>query len=114
MAKISSIDIKAFRGIPLKCQLDFTEKNSPRSLILYGGNGSGKSSIVDALEFVLQGRIDRSISIKSPKRPSVFNLLHSDFVSPLVSVTFNDDTTFKRTVDIERREKEGGLGETEG
>lgn len=109
MAKISSIDIKTFRGIPNKCQLEFTEKDSPRSLILYGGNGSGKSSIVDAIEFVLQGRIGRSVSIKNPKRPSLFNLLHSDYVSPLVSVTFNDDTTFKRTVDIERLEKEGEI-----
>lgn len=67
---IRSIDIKAFRGIPQNLSLDFTDSNGHAiSAIIYGENGSGKSSITDALEFVLQGKIGRSDKINNPLRP---------------------------------------------
>ena len=100
MPKISSISISSFRGIPNKCQLDLSEKDGPRSLIIYGGNGSGKSSIVDALEFVLQGKIGRCPLLDNPTRPSIFNLQHSSYISPEVSITFADDSSFTRTVTV--------------
>ena len=44
--KINQINIRAFRGIrDLELELD------GKSLILRGENGTGKSSIVDAIEF---------------------------------------------------------------
>ena len=54
--KIAKIDIESFRGIPGHCSLDFRDKSGKAcSAIIYGGNGSGKSSIVDAIEYNLQG-----------------------------------------------------------
>lgn len=109
MAKISSIDIRTFRGIPNKCQLDLSEKGMPRSMVLYGGNGSGKSSIVDAIEFALQGRIGRSASIRNPQRPSIFNLHQTDYVSPNVSICFDDGSSYERTVEVEKVELENEI-----
>jgi hypothetical protein len=73
--RITRLIIESFRGIPGKLELDFTGKNgSPCSVLIFGDNGSGKSSIIDALEFNLQGKIERSESLKNEFRPSPFNL----------------------------------------
>jgi DNA repair exonuclease SbcCD ATPase subunit len=50
--KLSKINIKAFRGIP-ELELDLDGK----SLIIKGENGSGKSSIVDAIELFFTGKV---------------------------------------------------------
>lgn len=50
--KIKTINIHAFRGIPdLELQLDC------KDLLLRGENGTGKSSIVEAIEFFFTGKI---------------------------------------------------------
>ena len=54
MIKIDSITIEEFRGIR-SLTLDFKQKN----FAVCGPNGTGKSGIVDALEFVLTGNISR-------------------------------------------------------
>ncbi len=60
MIKIKNIRIKAFRGIPdLDLALD------GKSLLLKGDNGTGKSSIVDSLEFVFTGKIAHLEEIQS-------------------------------------------------
>ncbi|AUB59804.1 hypothetical protein BK009_03395 [Methanobacterium subterraneum] len=51
--KIKSIKIDAFRGIPQNLELDLQGK----SLLLLGENGTGKSSIIDAIEFFFTGKI---------------------------------------------------------
>lgn len=50
--KLSKINIKAFRGVP-DLELDLGGKN----LIIKGENGSGKSSIVDAIELFFTGKV---------------------------------------------------------
>ena len=50
--KIRQISIHAFRGIP-----DLDLKLDGKNLLLLGENGTGKSSIVDALEFFFTGTI---------------------------------------------------------
>lgn len=51
--KLKKINIIAFRGIP-ELELDLNGKG----LLLRGDNGTGKSSIVDALEFFFCGRVN--------------------------------------------------------
>ena len=58
MGEIKNITIKGFRGIntpPL--ELDFKKDKSTQSMMIYGKNGSGKSSIVDAWEWLHLGKI---------------------------------------------------------
>lgn len=51
--KLDSIEIKSFRGIK-NSNIDLKE----RSLVLVGENGSGKSSIVNAFEYLFVGKVD--------------------------------------------------------
>jgi len=52
--KIKSLDIKGFRGIKRELPLELNSK----SLLLFGDNGSGKSSITDAIEWFYRDSIE--------------------------------------------------------
>lgn len=49
--RIKAIDIAWFRGSAEKISLEPAEK----SVVVYGENGAGKSSFVDAIEYVING-----------------------------------------------------------
>ena len=104
--KIKSVHIKYFRGVPTSLSVDFTKKDgkSALSTIIYGCNGSGKSTIVDALEYCLQGRIERSDELKNSTRPSVLNFGNLNAGNPEIVVSFDDDTTWERHIDVKRLE----------
>ena len=104
--KIKSVYIKYFRGVPTSLSVDFTKKDGKNALstIIYGGNGSGKSTIVDALEYCLQGRIERSDELKNSTRPSVLNFGNLYAGNPEIVVSFDDDTTWERHIDVKRLE----------
>lgn len=53
MIKIDRIVVEGFRGITRACTLPFDGK----SLLLFGENGTGKSSFVDALEILFTGKV---------------------------------------------------------
>ena len=52
--KIHKLEIKNLRGIP-----DLSIELQCKSLVIYGANGSGKSGVIDALDFLLTGRMAR-------------------------------------------------------
>ena len=54
MISIESVVIKEFRGIR-----DLTLNFKGKNFAICGPNGTGKSGVVDALEFVLTGNISR-------------------------------------------------------
>ncbi|MBA7611680.1 hypothetical protein ES703_18908 [subsurface metagenome] len=59
MGEIKKINISGFRGINIPpLELDFQRGESIQSMMIYGRNGSGKSSIVDAWEWLYSGRIE--------------------------------------------------------
>lgn len=88
-AKILRLTINNFRGIPEEVNLNLTAENSntPVSLILSGDNGTGKSSIVDALEFALQGKMRKNSN-------AAFSL--SSNLYPRVEVCLSDNTSVVR------------------
>ena len=97
--KISKIDINNFRGIPDLCSLDFCDKSgNPCSAIIYGGNGSGKSSVVDAIELNLQGRIARSTVLHNPYRPTPRNLASPVITDSTIKLTFEDGSVNVRGI----------------
>jgi AAA15 family ATPase/GTPase len=58
MAKINRITVENFRGIKSPVIIDFNKGGSHTSALIYGRNGTGKSSIVDAWEWLLNAKID--------------------------------------------------------
>lgn len=52
MLKIKKITIENFRGLRLPVSVDFEKGNKLTSALIYGRNGTGKSSIVDAWEWL--------------------------------------------------------------
>ncbi len=52
--RLIELDIHNVRGI---CDLDLKPKGN--NFVIWGGNGSGKSAVVDAIDFLLTGRISR-------------------------------------------------------
>lgn len=59
MGEIKKITISGFRGINIPpLELNFQKNNSIQSMMIYGKNGSGKSSIIDAWEWLYSGRIE--------------------------------------------------------
>lgn len=99
--KIKKLQIESFRGIPNQLSVNFTDKKgTPCSTLIYGDNGSGKSSIVDALEYNLQGRIERSSGLKNPFRPSPINWKNEQLKGAFTICHFEDDTINKRDIII--------------
>jgi energy-coupling factor transporter ATP-binding protein EcfA2 len=100
MIKIESIEISEFRGIR-HLTLDFRGKN----FAICGPNGTGKSGVVDALEFVLTGNISRlsgegrgEISL-SMHGPHVDKRNDPDKARVTATIAF---PTLKKTATIER------------
>lgn len=53
MLKIKKLTVENFRGIRLPLEIDFLKNNVATSAIVYGRNGTGKSSLLDAWEWLL-------------------------------------------------------------
>ncbi|PNR92107.1 hypothetical protein HWHPT5561_06040 [Petrotoga sp. HWH.PT.55.6.1] len=82
--KIKKINIKAFRGIP-----DLELELNGKSLLLRGENGTGKSSIVEAIEFFFTGKVSHLEGIQglSLKRHGPHVNFKPDDMN--VEITFN-------------------------
>ena len=52
--RLLELDIKNVRGLP-----GTTLQPDGKSMVIWGPNGAGKSGVVDAIDFVLTGRISR-------------------------------------------------------
>ena len=96
MAKISNFTAVKFRGISGAIEVTLTDMRSgkPISLLLYGGAGSGKSSLVDAVEFALRGRLSRRDLEGKKVRREVRNLATSG--APGVLVRLDDGSSIRR------------------
>ena len=99
--KIKKLYIEAFRGIPKSLELDFANRNGDAvSAIIYGDNGTGKSSIVDAIEFNLQARIERDVKLKNSRRPSVVSKCYTHFVPARTRVELDNGEIIDRGIQI--------------
>jgi RecF/RecN/SMC N terminal domain len=58
MLKIKKLTIENFRGLRLPISIDFVKGSKTTSALIYGRNGTGKSSIVDAWEWLLNTSIE--------------------------------------------------------
>lgn len=93
--RISKVKIQSFRGIPHSLMLDFRPgyDDCPHSMIISGDNGTGKSSMVDAIEFALQAQIGQKKSHQS-LTSSAISFATSGL--PYVEIWLSDGTTTNR------------------
>src|SRR5712691_4338392 len=103
MIRIESLTIKEFRGIR-----DLTLEFNGKNFAVCGPNGTGKSGVVDALEFALTGNVSRlsgegrgDISLKQ-HAPHVDRRNDPDKARVTVKVTI---PSLAKTVTIERSPK---------
>ncbi len=114
--RVSQVQLRDFRGVTGDAAVSFAHKNGkPSSCIVFGENGTGKSSIVDAVEWACQGKIGRSSKFSARSRPHLFNLA-TNAETCSVAVTLTDGTVLGRKV---RRDPEKGTvvsasGESDG
>lgn len=94
---LKSITIYSIRGIK---ELDL--EIGSRGAVIYGENGTGKSSIVDAIEYFFSGNISHLKSAKSLSVKDYGTHIHKNR-DPEVSLTFLDDTKVTRTFDKKYR-----------
>src|SRR5680860_876244 len=70
-----------------------------RSALIFGENGSGKSTIADAIEFAAQGRIGRGARFRSELHPHLINYASNGRAS--CALTFTDGSTLTRRAWVE-------------
>ncbi len=92
--RVASVELAGFRGSPGPMTLDLVTGNKPVSALILGDNGSGKSTVADAMEMALQGRIGRSIAFESPLGPAALSFAGVDVSE--AAVTLDDGTKVHR------------------
>ncbi|MFJ8771978.1 AAA family ATPase [Streptomyces microflavus] len=95
--RISRVHLDAFRGIPETLDVSFMHTNGkPSSALIFGDNGSGKSSIVDAVEWACQKTVGRNRALYGGgSTPSLANLAASG-KRCAVEVTLSDGQSVRR------------------
>jgi len=99
MAKIKSIHISGIRGVKDLLTLDLNKK----SVLVYGDNGSGKSSLTDALEWFFYDRIEH-LSYEEIGRKKGLDALRNIFIPDnedgYIEIEFdNKQLDTKRSID---------------
>ncbi len=89
MAPIKQITVGGFRGILSPLPLQFAEGKTPRSMVIYGRNGTGKSSITDAWEWFHTQKIEHLA--REGARESSFPHRNAKPGETFVEVQFADD-----------------------
>jgi DNA repair exonuclease SbcCD ATPase subunit len=95
--KIDSIELSWFRGAGEKGTLETDLKN----VVIYGANGSGKSSFVDALEYIISnGRIRHLAHEYSGRKQEkgIINTHIPDEASASVKISFPNECSVQATI----------------
>ncbi len=101
-AQIAELIIERFRGVPDEFRLPMLVNGKSASLLVVGDNGSGKSTILDAIEFCLQGTI-RNSGFSTPHAPRLRNVFADLDKISKCNVVLADGTAVSRTTTPGRR-----------
>lgn len=101
--RVCSVEIDNFRGISKRTHVDFVDKEGqPVSCLISGDNGTGKSTIVSAIEFVCQSRIGQQIVRTATGLPYPINLASGSRTAQ-VWLTLSDGSVRSRSLDLVER-----------
>lgn len=82
--KINKIEIDGIRGIQSKLELPLNGK----SIVLYGDNGTGKSSISDSLEWFYTNKVSHLSSTEIDLKDALWNINKNEEDTSYVSVSY--------------------------
>ncbi|MBA7579358.1 hypothetical protein ES708_21228 [subsurface metagenome] len=89
MTKIKKIKIEDFRGIKTELAFPFMKGDNYTSLAIYGKNGTGKSSIVDAWEWFYDSKIVHLAREAAGEK--TYPHMNSDGKDSYIEVEFDDE-----------------------
>jgi energy-coupling factor transporter ATP-binding protein EcfA2 len=113
MIYLKHINISGFRGIRTSISIPL---NSDQSLLIYGDNGSGKSSITDAVEWFYYDRVEHLSKEEIGRKglEALRNKFLPDEDSSSVSFGFSDDTlNAKKSLSIKSNKLTSSISNTE-
>jgi DNA repair exonuclease SbcCD ATPase subunit len=87
MIRLRKLNIRGFRGARFDLPLEFTKDH--RSVSIFGENATGKSTITDALEWFLLGKVEH-LWHEDCKEEALRNVLIGDKDASTVSIEFSD------------------------
>ena len=90
--KLTDVEIKSFRGIK-----NYTLKTNGNSIVFCGANGTGKSSFVNAFEFLFTGKVKSLTGIRGLNHDNSIIHMGDRKNDVLVEATINDQS-IKRTL----------------
>jgi hypothetical protein len=96
--RIAAVSISRLFGIPNNLEMSFVPVRSERpvSAIIFGENGSGKSSIAKAIEWGTQNRVNRWPVNKRTSHIRLLNVSRTRSFEGSVTVTLSDGTRLHR------------------
>lgn len=101
MAKIKTIKINGLRGVREPLTLDLNKK----SILVYGDNGTGKSSVTDSFEWFFYDRIEHLSNEEIGRRKgrdALRNIFIPDTEDGFIELTFDDNKLdSKKSIDNE-------------
>lgn len=107
--RIARVELANFRGVVGEVALDLTNPQGDAvSLLLYGENGTGKSSFVDGVEMALQGRVGRSANFDSTAFPRLWNLAGTGRME--AAVVLSDGTAVRRRMELSDTGQTAAIG----
>ncbi|MFI6466645.1 AAA family ATPase [Streptomyces sp. NPDC050528] len=93
--RIKSLKVRNFRGISTEVELSLVNRNGKiSSMLILGDNGTGKSSLCDAFEFCLRGKISRRGNAGAKTRREAQNLINRG--TPYVEIEMEDGKVYGR------------------
>ena len=76
--RLQNLEIESFRGFSTNLNFDFSKQYST----FYGANGSGKSSLCEALEYCILGTVQEATTRRIPLEQFLKNKKNDRFVKP--------------------------------
>ena len=96
--RVTSVKLDGYRACPGTVELDLTVRGKPASLVVFGDNGVGKSTLVSAIELACQGTVGRTAPGHSESNQSLINL-SSPRQQASVSVTLSNGSSLERIIE---------------